>query len=344
VRDDYIPKARTTLAAEALPDGKNYYQSLIREYVTLDLTPDQIHQMGLKEVARIDADMQATMRRSGWTGTFPAFLTFLKTDPQFYAKTPYELLAKATYVAKKVDGELKNTLGLLPRYRFTILPTPAAVAPFGTGGNGGLDSCLINTYNLPARPLYTIPVLTLHECAPGHSLQAALALEGPNRPEIRKHTYFSGYGEGWGLYTEWLGTGMRIYETPYEEFGRQTYEMWRAARLVIDTGIHHKGWSRQQAIDFLASHTALSDHEVRIEIDRYISTPGQALAYKLGEMLIRRKRADAEAKLGPAFDQRWFHDTLLALGAVPLPVLEEQLDLWIAGGGKNPNADRAPVS
>jgi uncharacterized protein (DUF885 family) len=172
---------------------------------------------------------------------------------------------------------------------------------------------------------------------PGHSFQAALALEGPDRPAIRKTTYFSGYGEGWALYMEWLGTKMGIYETPYEEFGRETYEMWRAARLVVDTGLHHMGWSRQQAIDYLAGHTALSDHEVTIEVDRYISNPGQALAYKLGEMLIRRKRADAEAKLGAKFDQRWFHDVILGLGSVPLPTLERVLDDWIAGGGKNPN-------
>jgi uncharacterized protein (DUF885 family) len=337
VRDEYIPRTRTALAAEELPDGPAYYRSKIREFTTLDLTPEQIHQIGLGEVARIDADMQATMKSTGWKGDFPGFLVFLKTDPQFYAKTPYELIARATYIANKINGRLKYTLGLLPRYRFTILPTPAAVAPFGTGGNGGLESCVINTYNLPARPFYTLPALVLHECSPGHSLQAALALESPNQPELRKNTYFSGYGEGWGLYSEWLGIGMGIYETPYEEFGRETYEMWRAARLVVDTGIHHMHWTRQQAIDYLSRHTALSNHEVTTEVDRYISWPGQALAYKLGEMTLRRKRADAESKLGAKFDQRWFNDTILALGAVPLPVLEHQLDDWIASGGKNPN-------
>jgi uncharacterized protein (DUF885 family) len=338
VRDEYIPHARTDLAAEDLPDGKNYYRAKIREFTTLDLGPDEIHAIGLKEVARIDADMQATMKKSGWTGDFQGFLHFLKTDPQFYAKTPYELIARATYISNKINGQLKYTLGLLPRYRFTILPTPAAVAPFGTGGNGGLESCVMNTYNLPARPFYTLPSLVLHECNPGHSLQAALALEGPNRPALRRNTYFSGYGEGWGLYCEWLGIGMGIYETPYEEFGRETYEMWRAARLVVDTGVHHMHWTRQQAIDYLARHTALSDHEVTTEVDRYISWPGQALAYKLGEMTIRRKRTEAQAKLGAKFDQRWFNDTILGLGAVPLPVLEQQLDEWIAGGGKNPNS------
>ncbi len=338
VRDEYIPHARSTLAADDLPQGRAYYQAKIREFTTLDLAPEQIHAIGVTEVARIDIDMHETMKKSGWKGDFPAFLIFLKTDPQFYAKTPYELISRATYIANKINGQLKYTLGLLPRYRFTILPTPAAVAPFGTGGNGGLESCVMNTYNLPARPFYTLPALVLHECSPGHSLQAALALEGPNRPDLRKNTYFSGYGEGWGLYSEWLGIGMGIYETAYDEFGRETYEMWRAARLVIDTGIHRMGWSRQQAIDFLSSHTALSNHEISTEVDRYISWPGQALAYKLGEMTIRRKRAEAEAKLGDKFDQRWFNDAILGLGAVPLPVLEQQLDDWIAGGGKNPNA------
>jgi uncharacterized protein (DUF885 family) len=342
VRDEYIPKARVATAGEALPDGKAYCTAKIRQYTTLDLTPEQIHEIGLKEVARIDADMQATMKKAGWKGDFPGFLHFLKTDPQFQAKTPYELMAKSAYVANRINGQLKFLVGHLPRYRFTIRQTPDNIAPFATGGNGGLESCLMNTYNLPARPLYTIPPLTAHECAPGHSFQAALALEGPNRPQIRKTTYFSGYGEGWGLYTEWLGIQMGIYETPYDEFGRETYEMWRAARLVVDTGLHHKGWTRQQALDYMKAHTALSDHEITIEVDRYINDPGQALAYKLGEMLIRRKRAEAEAKLGAQFDQRWFHDVLLGLGSVPLPTLERVLDEWIAGGGKNSNP--APTS
>jgi uncharacterized protein (DUF885 family) len=344
VRDTYIPHARATLAAEELPDGKAYYQAKIREFTTLDLTPEQINAIGVKEVERIDADMQATMRKTGWKGSFEDFLVFLKTDPQFYAKTPYDLIARATYIANKINGQLKYTLGLLPRYRFTIRPTPDAVAPFGTGGNGGLESCVMNTYNLPARPNYTLPALVLHECSPGHSLQAALALESPHQPELRRNTYFSGYGEGWGLYSEWLGIGMGIYETPYDEFGRETYEMWRAARLLVDTGIHHLHWTRRQAIDFLAAHTALSNHEVTTEVDRYISWPAQALSYKLGEMTIRRKRREAEAKLGAKFDQRWFNDTILALGAVPLPVLEQQLDAWIEAGGKNPNAAKtSPV-
>jgi uncharacterized protein (DUF885 family) len=343
-RTEYLPQARTTLAAEAMPGGKAFYRAQIRQFTTLDLTPEQIHQIGLKEVARIDAEMRQTMTRAGFKGSFEDFQRFLRTDPQFYAKTPDELMGVSAYVAKRMDGELKNTIGLLPRYRFTIRPVPDAIAPFYTAGRGGLESCLMNTYDLPSRPLYQIPALTLHECVPGHSFQAALAREGPDRPDFRKQTYFSGYGEGWGLYTEWLGTVAGIYRTPYEDFGRLSYEMWRACRLVIDTGVHHYGWTRAQAIAYLLGHTALSQHEVETEVDRYISWPGQALAYKLGEMTIRRKRVEAETKLGTSFDQRWFHDLILGLGSVPLPVLEQQIDRWIAGGGKNPNAAATEVS
>ena len=328
-RNEYLPKARTTLAATAMPDGEAYYAAQIRKYTTLDLTAEQIHEIGLKEVARINAEMRQVMKESGFRGSFEDFLVFLRTDPQFYAKTPDELLSFSAWVAKRVDGKIADTIGFLPRRPFTIVPVPEALAPFYTAGRGGLGSCQMNTYNLPSRPLYNIPALTLHECSPGHSFQAALAKEQPERPAFRRNTYFSGYGEGWGLYTEWLGIQMGIYRTPYEHFGRLSYEMWRAARLVIDTGIHRYGWSRQQAIDYLAGHTALSQHEVETEVDRYISWPGQALAYKLGEMTIRRLRAEAEEKLGRNFDQRRFHDTILALGSVPLPVLEERIARFV---------------
>ncbi|WP_426162953.1 DUF885 domain-containing protein [Sandarakinorhabdus sp. DWP1-3-1] len=330
MRTEYMPKTRATIAAYDLPDGKAFYQAQIREYTTLDLTPEQIHAIGLSEVARIDADMQKTMADAGFKGSFAEFLAFLRKDPQFYAKTPRELLGFSAYVTKRMDGKLKDVFGTLPRYRFTILPVPDAIAPIYTSGRGGLDACLMNTYDLPARPLYALTALTLHECVPGHSFQAALALEAPPRPPFRRETYFSGYGEGWGLYTEWLGTKLGLYETPYEEFGRETFEMWRAVRLVIDTGIHSMGWSRQRAIDYLAGHTALSQRDVEIEVDRYISWPGQALAYKLGEMRIRKLRAEAEAELGPRFDQRPFHDALLAMGSVPLPVMESEMRAFIA--------------
>ncbi|HEY4545314.1 MAG TPA: DUF885 family protein [Pedomonas sp.] len=328
-RDEYLPKARATLAATAMPDGEAFYAAQIKKYTTLDLTAEQIHEIGLKEVARINAEMRQVMKDSGFKGSFEEFLVFLRTDPQFYAKTPDELLSFSAWVAKRVDGKIGDTIGFLPRRRFTIIPVPDALAPFYTAGRGGLGSCQMNTYNLPSRPLYNIPALTLHECAPGHSLQAALAEEQPERPAFRRNTYFSGYGEGWGLYTEWLGIGMGIYRTPYEHFGRLSYEMWRAARLVIDTGIHHYGWSRDKAIEYLAGHTALSRHEVETEVDRYISWPGQALAYKLGELTIRRLRTEAEEKLSRNFDQRRFHDTILALGSVPLPVLEAEIRRFI---------------
>ncbi len=329
IRDEYLPRARATTAARDLPDGDAYYRAQVREYTTLDMSPEDIHQLGLREVARIDAGMRQTMRDSGFTGSFAEFLKFLRSDPRFYAKTPDELLGVSSYVAKRVDGKLADEFHLLPRRRFTIIPVPDALAPFYTAGRGGLDSCQMNTFNLPTRPLYAIPALTLPECVPGHSFQAALSVEQKELPSFRRNLYFSGYGEGWGLYTEWLGNEMGIYRTPYEKFGQLSYEMWRAARLVIDTGIHLQGWSRQQAIDYLSSHTALSNHEVETEVDRYISWPGQALSHKLGELTIRRLRAEAEAALGPRVAKRGFHDTFLAMGAVPLTVLEQQMREWI---------------
>jgi uncharacterized protein (DUF885 family) len=329
-RDTYVPGARKTTAARALPNGDAYYRAQIRKYTTVDLTPEQIHEIGLKEVARIQAGMQQTMRDSGFKGTFPEFLQFLRTDPQFLARNPDDLLGVSAYAAKRVDGKLKDYFELLPRRRFTIIPVPEALAPFYTSGRGGLESCQMNTYDLPSRPLYNIPVLTLHECTPGHSFQAALAKEGKALPRFRRNIYFSGYGEGWGLYCEYLGIEMGIYRTPYERFGQQSYEMWRAVRLVIDTGMHRYGWSRQKAIDYLADHTALSHHEVETEVDRYISWPGQALSYKLGQMTILRLRAEAEKELGTKFEIKKFHTMLLGLGSVPLPILQDEVHRFIA--------------
>ena len=342
MRDEYLPNARTNISASSLPDGPAYYQAMIEKFTTLDLTAEQIHEIGLSEVARIKAEMEATKREAGFDGTLAEFMHFLRTDPQFYAQTPHELLADAAYWVKKADLKLKDTIGFLPRFRHGILPVPEALAPIYTGGRGGLESCLFNTYNLPARPLYTLPSLALHECTPGHSFQAALALEGPERPAFRDNIYFSGYGEGWGLYTEWLGTVMGIYETPYQNFGRLTYEMWRAVRLVVDTGIHHYGWSRDRALAYMKENVALSEHEITTEVDRYIAWPGQALAYKLGELQIRRHRREAQEALGPKFDQRNFHDAILALGSVPLPVLEERMKQFIADGGENPGTEPIP--
>ena len=333
-REEYLPNTRTTLGASEFPDGAAYYAQQIRQYTTLDLTAEQIHRIGLDEVARITAEMEQVKDEAGFEGTLAEFVTFLRTDPQFVARSGDELMGVSSYVAKRVDGKLADYFGFLPRHRFTIRPVDPAIAPFYTAGRGGLDACQMNTYDLPSRPLYNIPALTLHECAPGHSFQGAIALEQEEAPRFRRQTYFSGFGEGWGLYVEYLGEEMGIYRTPYEKFGRLSYEMWRAARLVIDTGIHHYGWSREQAVAYLSSHTALSDREVGTEIDRYISWPGQALAYKLGEMTIRRVRAKAEEELADDFDIRKFHDVVLALGSVPLPALEARIDAFIADGGQ----------
>ena len=333
-RKEYLPGTRKTLAAEAMPEGKAYYLQQIRQYTTLDLGPEEIHAIGLAEVARITAAMETVKAEAGFAGTLPEFVHFLRTDPQFVAKTPDELMGVSAYAAKRVDGKLDRYFGFLPRHRFTIRPVDPAIAPFYTAGRGGLDACQMNTYDLPSRPLYNIPALTLHECIPGHSFQGGVALEQPAAAKFRRETYFSGFGEGWGLYSEYLGNEMGIYQTPYERFGQLSYEMWRAVRLVIDTGIHHYGWSREKAVEYLASRTALSDHEVGTEVDRYISWPGQALAYKLGEMTILKVRAKAEKALGEAFDIRKFHDVVLSLGSVPLPVLEQRIDAFIADGGQ----------
>ena len=326
---DYVPQARTTLAAEAMPDGKAFYKQQIHEYTTLDLTPDAIHRIGLDEVARIQKEMNAIIQQVGFKGSFDEFLTFLRTDPQFYAKTPDELLHRAAWISKRVDGVIGKYM-TLPRARFTIVPVPPDIAPFWTAGRGGMGTYWLNTYNLPARPLYNLPALTLHESDPGHALQGALAAEQGDLPAFRRTSYISAYGEGWGLYCEKLGIEMGIHETPYEDFGRLTYEMWRAARLVIDTGVHSKGWSRDKAIAYLRDHTALSEHEVTTEVDRYISWPGQALSYKLGEIAIVRLRAQAERELGEKFDIKAFHDAVLEQGSVPLPVLEQQIQAFIA--------------
>jgi uncharacterized protein (DUF885 family) len=328
-RDEYMPKARDTLAAEAMPDGTAWYRQQIREYTTLDMAPEEIHAIGLREVERIQGEMDAIIRKVGFKGSFADFLRFLRTDPRFYAKTPQELLDRAAWISKRVDGEVGKVIGTLPRGRFTIVPVPADIAPYWTAGRGGTDTYWVNTYDLPSRPLYNLPALTLHESSPGHSLQLSLALEQAAQPAFRRNSYISAFGEGWGLYSEDLGVDMGIYETPYEEFGYLTYAMWRACRLVIDTGIHHGGWSRQQALDYLASHTALSTHEVETEVDRYISWPAQALSYKLGELTIVRLRHEAEQALGPRFDLRKFHDAVLSQGSVPLPVLERQVRAWV---------------
>lgn len=334
-RDEYVPKARTTLAAQDMPGGKEYYQSKIVEFTTTDMTADQIHAIGLAEMAKIRAEMHDIMKQVGFKGDLQAFLHFLRTDPQFYAKTPQELLKSAAWTSKKFDAKADQFFGHLPRRRFAIVPVPDDQAPFWTAGRGGPGTYWVNTYNLPARPLYSLPALTLHESAPGHAFQIPLAQEQQGVPPFRR-AYISAYGEGWALYTERLGTEMDIYETPYEVFGMLSYQAWRASRLVVDTGIHAKGWTREQAQSYLLQNTALSKHEVETEVDRYISWPGQALSYYLGQMAIQEARARAEKALGSKFDIRHFHDTVLQVGSVPLPVLQQRIDQFIADGGPSP--------
>ena len=328
-RNDYVPQARTTLAAEALPDGKAFYRQQIHEYTTLDLSPDAIHQIGLDQVAKIHAQMLEVIKNTGFKGSFAEFLQFLRSDPQFYAKTPEELLMRSAWVAKQVDGQMTRYFGHLPRARFTIQPVPAAIAPYYTSGRGGADVYLVNTYDLPSRPLYNMPALTLHESYPGHALQLELADEQHDQPEFRRNSYISAYGEGWGLYSEYLGDEMGIYKTPYQRFGYLSYQMWRACRLVVDTGIHHLGWTRQQGIVYLTVNTALSAREIANEVDRYISWPGQALSYELGYLKIRELRTKAERTLGAKFDLRHFHDAVLLQGPVPLDTLDAQVRAWI---------------
>ena len=339
MRDTYVPGARTALAAEAMPDGKAWYRAQILQYTTLDQDPAQIHALGVKEVADLHEQMVAVMAETGFKGDFPAFLKFLRGDPQFYAKTPDELLMRASWIAKKFDGKAATYFGLLPRSRFAIVKVPDDMAPFYTSGRGGPGQYLLNTYKLETRPLYNLTALTLHESAPGHAFQMPLAMEREHMPAFRRYTYISAFGEGWALYCEKLGLEMGMYETPYDRFGMLGYQIWRAARLVVDTGIHSQGWTRQQAIDYLLEYTALPQHEIETEVDRYIAWPAQALSYYLGEMAIWDGRHKAEAALGAKFNIRAFHDTVLALGSVPLPVLKARIDRFIAEGGKGPYPD-----
>jgi len=338
IRNEYVPGSRSELAAESLPDGKAYYQAKILEFTTTKLTPDQIHQIGLEEIAKIHAEMLDTIKKTEFKGDFAGFLKFLRTDPQFYAKTPEELLMRAAFLAKEFDGKASQYFGYLPRMRFAIIPVPPDQAPFYTSGRGGPGVYLVNTYDLPSRSLYSLPALTLHESAPGHAFQMPIAMEHKDLPPFRRE-YISAYGEGWALYCERLGTEMGTYHTPYDSFGMLSYQAWRAARLVVDTGLHSQGWTRAQAQKYLSDNTALSDHEVETEVDRYISWPGQALSYYLGEMAIWKARHKAEAALGKDFNIRAFHDAVLELGCVPLPVLEARIDRFIAERGKGPYPD-----
>ena len=339
MRTEYLPGTRTTLAAQALPDGRNYYRAKIHEFTTLDMDPDAIHALGVAEVERLHAEMVAAMHDTGFRGDFPAFLKFLRSDPRFYARTPEELLMRAAWIAKRFDGKAALFFGYLPRARFTIKPVPEDLAPFYTAGRGGTGVYLLNTYDLPSRPLYNLTALTLHESAPGHAFQMGIALEHKDQPAFRQYTYVSAYGEGWALYCERLGLDMGLYDTAYDRFGMLGYQIWRAARLVVDTGVHAQGWTREQAIAYLTQYTALPEHEIGTEVDRYIAWPGQALSYYLGERTLLQGRAAAEKALGERFNIRAFHDAVLELGSVPLPVLEARIGRFIADGGRGPYPD-----
>ena len=338
LEEEYYPAATEGIAATDLENGEEYYSHQIRVYTTrTDLTADDIHEIGLSEVTRIRSEMDALIEESGFEGSFGEFTEFLRTDPQFYAETAEELLQAASFVAKKIDYRMPEFFGRLPRTPYVVVPVPDEIAPNFTtaaynyavvGGTRG-GAYWVNTYALDQRPLYELPALTAHEAVPGHHQQNAIASEIEGVPEFRKVLGYSAFGEGWGLYSEKLAIDMDIYENEYEHFGRLSYEMWRACRLVIDTGIHAKGWSRQQALDYLGDNTSLSQANIRAEVDRYISWPGQALAYKLGEMKILELRARAETELDDRFDIREFHDVVLGQGALPLDLLERVVNQYI---------------
>ena len=337
--DEYLPKTRTSIGVSETPGGEAYYQNRINFYTTSTLySAEDIHQIGLKEVARIKAEMRKIIKEVKFKGNFLAFLKFLRTDEQFYAKTPKELLMFARDIAKRADEQLPRFFKTLPRKPYGVAPVPDAIAPKYTGGRyvGTSKNSTnpgyywVNTYDLPSRTLYTIPSLTVHEAVPGHHLQGALNNElGDSIPQFRRNLYLSAYGEGWGLYSEFLAEEMGMYTTPYEHFGKFTYEMWRACRLVVDTGIHAKGWTRDEVVDFMSANTALSIHEINTETDRYISWPGQALSYKIGEIKIRELREKAETQLQTKFDIRAFHEIVLEQGTVTLAILETRINNYI---------------
>jgi len=336
---EYLPKSRTTLGVSDTPNGDAYYQNRIDFYTTsTQYTADDIHQIGLNEVARIKEQMEQIIKELNFNGSFAEFLQFLRTDEQFYAKTPRQLLMIARDMAKRADAQLPRFFKTLPRKPYGVAPVPDAIAPKYTGGryipappeSTDPGYYWVNTYDLPSRTLYTIPSLTVHEAVPGHHLQGSLNNElGDSIPQFRKDLYLSAYGEGWGLYCEFLAEEMGMYTTPYEHFGKLTYEMWRACRLVVDTGIHAKHWTREQVVDFMSSNTALSLHEINTETDRYISWPGQALSYKIGELKIRELRIKAKEELGAKFDIREFHEVILGQGTVTISILEQRVNNYI---------------
>lgn len=335
---DYLPKAPVEPGLGDRPGGKAMYAYLVRGHTTTDLTPDQIHQIGLDEVARIRARMEIEMRAAGWTGDFAGFLNFLRTDPQFYAHSREELLEKASEMAKRADGGLPPLFATLPRLPYDVEPVPPQIeANYTTGRynpgsmqNGVAAHYIVNTSKLDQRPLYELPALTLHEAVPGHHVQIALQQEAADQPYFRRQANVTAFTEGWGLYSEFLGEEMGFYRTPYERFGRLSYEMWRACRLVADTGLHWLGWSEEQARACFRDNSALAPHNIETELQRYIGWPGQATAYKIGEIRLREIRQRAERELGPKFNVRTFHDALLTEGPLPLDLLDRRMDAWIA--------------
>ena len=346
-RAEYAPRCRAVAGVSSTPGGADYYAFRVRSETTTQLTPEEVHQLGLREVARIGAAMDSVAARAGYADR-RAFVARLRTDSQYYARTPDALLAAASVLAKRIDGEMPRYFGRLPRLPYTIRPVPEAEAPVTTtayyqrgsaeGGRPGIYR--VNTSKLDQRPLYELPALTMHEAVPGHHHQIALAQELDLPPVRRYGVSFAAFTEGWGLYAEQLGIAMGLYDTPAKEMGRLSYEMWRAARLVVDPGIHAKGWTREQAIAYMLEHTALSQANIEAEVNRYVTWPGQATAYKVGELRIRELRARAERRLGARFDLRAFHDAVLEHGPVPLDVLDAQVERWIASVESTPTTSR----
>jgi uncharacterized protein (DUF885 family) len=334
---EYLPAARPALAWRTTPGGEASYRFLVRRETTTDMTPDQIHQLGLDEVARIRGLMETTIRQTDFQGGFADFLKMLRTDPRFYPRTPSELLEKASEIAKRADDQLPHLFGTLPRLTYGVRPVPAEIAEGYTTGRywhgsmqiGQAGGYMVNTSHLDQRPLYELPALTLHEAVPGHHLQIAMSQELDGLPYFRRHTSPTAFVEGWGLYSEFLGEEMGIYRDPYERFGRYSYEMWRACRLVADTGIHWLGWDIERARRCFTDNSALAPHNIQTELERYISWPGQALAYKVGELRFRQLRRAAEQALGERFNVRQFHDVLLLGGPLPLEVVEIRVHEWI---------------
>jgi uncharacterized protein (DUF885 family) len=334
----YLPKTRTGTAVADLPDGKAYYDFLAGNYTTTDLSADAIHAIGLKEVARIRGEMEKVKTEAGFRGTLPEFFTFLRTDPRFFEKTPEALLTHYRAIAKRIDPELVKVFRTIPRQPYGVRPIPDTIAPDTTtayyqqGASDGSRAGFyyVNLYKPDMRPIWEMMPLSLHEAVPGHHFQFARGLELPDAPMFRRTAYFVAYGEGWGLYAEQLGYDMGLYDDPYDRMGQLAYEMWRAVRLVVDTGMHAKGWSREQAIAYFKDNAPKTDQDIVNEIDRYIGTPGQALAYKIGQLKISELRTRAEQALGPKFDLRDFNDAVLETGSVPLETLERHIDAWIA--------------